>query len=560
MESNRPTWRDDALLAALLAVGLGVVWAWRDWTNLSALRLPDTDDVVRLQQVRDWLAGQRWGDLTQHRLGLAGVPMHWSRLADLGPAALILAFAPSLGRHGAEIAAVILWPPMLFAVALFLIARIACRLGDGLAGTAAVIAAVAYPATTLFAPGRIDHHGLQMLLLLGGVLAMLARPSARTGAMAGLLAIAGLVVGLETVPLVAVLGAAAVAWWTADAAGSTRRLWGWGGGVLTGLELARRLFANDAWTYPACDGFTSDAWRAAMAVAAVPLILAVCSARVPAGKARALLAVLVGATVVGTAAWFSPRCLSPYGGLDPVLASGWLARVGEAQPLFAAPAATAIGYAGLMAAGIVATAWRLGVERRGGWALLLALQLASAAVTLAQLRGAYPAALLAAPGLAAAIRTARERGALPLAGAWIASAGILYPLGAAALPRTTGDARPSPSAGCDVPALTAGLAYLPAGTVVGPVDLGAWGLAATSHRFLAAPYHRDGAGMLAADRFFAAPSRTAQVIAARWRIDYAVTCAAGQPSDAVRGWQRIAAGGDAAIWRHPARRDRPSSR
>ena len=89
MDSARPRiWRD-AALASAIALLLSAVWAIRDWTALSALHLPDTDDVVRLQQIRDWLGGQAFGDLAQHRLGLGGVEMHWSRLPDLAPAAII---------------------------------------------------------------------------------------------------------------------------------------------------------------------------------------------------------------------------------------------------------------------------------------------------------------------------------------------------------------------------------------------------------------------------------------------------------------------------------------
>lgn len=48
MGAGRSTvWRDNAIAAAL-ALLLAVVWAWRDWAALSALRLPDTDDVMRL--------------------------------------------------------------------------------------------------------------------------------------------------------------------------------------------------------------------------------------------------------------------------------------------------------------------------------------------------------------------------------------------------------------------------------------------------------------------------------------------------------------------------------
>ena len=51
-------------------------------SRLIEWRFPDPDDILRLVQVRDLLAGQGWFDLDQHRIDpLRNVPMHWSRLA-----------------------------------------------------------------------------------------------------------------------------------------------------------------------------------------------------------------------------------------------------------------------------------------------------------------------------------------------------------------------------------------------------------------------------------------------------------------------------------------------
>src|ERR1700704_499688 len=58
-----------------------------------------TDDAMRLVEVRDFLAGQGWFDLTQYRLSPPdGVATHWSRLIDVPLAALVRAgemLAPS---------------------------------------------------------------------------------------------------------------------------------------------------------------------------------------------------------------------------------------------------------------------------------------------------------------------------------------------------------------------------------------------------------------------------------------------------------------------------------
>ncbi|MGK4455559.1 hypothetical protein, partial [Klebsiella pneumoniae] len=87
---------------------------------------------------------------------------------------MITVLTPALGRHGAELATVIAWPALLFAAALLFVARVTRRVEPQADARAAiVIAALAYPATGIFVPGRIDHHGLQMVLLLGALAALL---------------------------------------------------------------------------------------------------------------------------------------------------------------------------------------------------------------------------------------------------------------------------------------------------------------------------------------------------------------------------------------------------
>jgi hypothetical protein len=48
------------------------------------LRSSDTDDNLRMMQVRDLMRGQDWYDLRQYRLNPPfGADIHWSRLVDL---------------------------------------------------------------------------------------------------------------------------------------------------------------------------------------------------------------------------------------------------------------------------------------------------------------------------------------------------------------------------------------------------------------------------------------------------------------------------------------------
>lgn len=234
---------------------------------------------------------------------------------------------------------------------------------------------------------------------------------------------------------------------------------------------------------------------------------------------RAAASLMIGGMVALPLLPIAHGCANPYGAVDPLVARLWLEHVGEAQSLFVAPIATAVAYAGLLVAGIAATLWQLRRGPQSSWTMLLALQLAALAVACFELRGVYAGVILGTPALAVAIGEARARGALWLAGAWLGSAGMLYPIAAQAFAPTG-----TPSAACNP---QAALAALPTATVMAPIDVGAYAIAAGPHRMIAAPYHRNNAGNAAMYRFFLGTPDAAQAIAARWRVDYVLLC----PSD-----------------------------
>ena len=182
-----------------------------------------------------------------------------------------------------------------------------------------------------------------------------------------------------------------------------------------------------------------------------------------------------------------------------------------------------------MVAGVAATAWRLHVTRDNRWIALLLLQSAALALTCIQLRGAYAGAILAAPGLASVIAEARRRGAAWLVGAWIVSAGMLYPLAADALSRHDAvppGGQPSAQGGasCTSPDALATLDHLPPGRLLAPLDLGAYAIGMTRLNVVGAPYHRNNAGNLAVYRFFLGGPDQAAVIARQWGVSYVALC------------------------------------
>lgn len=534
MDTPAPIARDLTLASGLAGV-MTLGWWWVRRADLSRLALPDGDDAVRLQQIRDWLGGQAFGDLSQYRIGVDGVAMHWSRLPDLIPAAMLRAWMD-------ESVMLVLWPALTFASFLFVIARLARAIGARPAD-AVVLAALAYPATTLFAPGRIDHHGLQMVLLALFALGLISRREQDGGIVAGVAAALALGIGMETAPVLAVGIGLAVLHWT-RAPGP--RLLAMAVALLLGLALLAMVFAPGDWASAPCDGFARASWRVGSIGASALVLLGLAGGRLPSPAARASAAVVTGGVAVAAIALFVPACLSPYGAVDPALATVWLTEVGEAQAMLATDPRWAIGYVGVGVVGLIAAGL---IARYRPELTIAALVAAGLGIALLQLRGAYAAAALAPPLIALALDRARGMSPLAALPVWIAGAGIVWPIAATALPVAE-----TPAAGppCDGIEQARAMAALPPGRVLGPVDLGPWLLVATRHHAIAAPYHRNAAGNLASYRLFASSESEARAIVRDLRVDYVVACPAALSAMRTdRGVGAVLGGGNAPTWLRP---------
>jgi uncharacterized membrane protein len=209
----------DVLARVLKATPLLVLVGWifvlghfaSSWSTMADV-FNDTDDAMRLVEVRDLLGGQGWYDLHQYRFDPPSeLPMHLSRLIDL-PIAILVRLAEVFVSAGtAEKVAMYLWPTLVLIAALVAVARIARRFGgDWVALPALYLFVTCPPVLGQFVPGRIDHHNVQMTLTLWLVAALCEAPSARRGFAAGLTTVAMMAVGMETMPYL-VFGAAALA-------------------------------------------------------------------------------------------------------------------------------------------------------------------------------------------------------------------------------------------------------------------------------------------------------------------------------------------------------------
>ena len=108
-------WLTPVRIALIVWAAMSLIAIVARWHAIATLELSDTDDAMRMAQVRDLLAGQGWWDLTQYRVNPAGggVLMHWSRIVDAPLAFGILLLKPLLGQTLAEQVVMTLWPPLL---------------------------------------------------------------------------------------------------------------------------------------------------------------------------------------------------------------------------------------------------------------------------------------------------------------------------------------------------------------------------------------------------------------------------------------------------------------
>jgi hypothetical protein len=516
----------------------------KDWAT-AARTMTDTDDAMRLVQVRAFLAGQGWFDLHEARLAPpVGYDSHWSRLIDAGLAGLFLFFRVFTDAARAEFLMRITWPLLWLMPAIAAVAALSWRLGGRLAALVTLLLlVVGMPAFHQFRPGRIDHHNVQIALALA-VLATAAWADRARYAAAGCGALTGLAlgVGLEGLPFEAIAGIFLAVRYAVDPARAPAlRAYGLAlafatlGAFLVGV-------GPDHWARSACDAIAVN-WM--MPVAAAGLMSAAATA-LPLGRA-ARWSVLFGIGVIAAAlfAAIEPRCLAgPYAIMDPSARTVWLSHVGEMQPLLQLlrddPQAAAAIFA-FPATALVALAW-LGrdatLRRNPGYLVSGAAALVSFAMTVAAAKSYNYAVWMGMPlvalfalhlGVRIHAQTLAARFLVvilltPAVVSWVAVA-LVQVAG-------TNESHPNPrvARGCFDSSNYAVLERLPRGVVAADVDYGPFILALTPHAVVGAPYHRQATGILDSHKVFAlAPALARAVIDAR-SVDYLVTCGDEPPS------------------------------
>lgn len=513
-----------------------------------------TDDAMRLVQVRDLIGGQGWFDLFQHRLNPPGTSMHWSRVIDVPLATFILLLRPLIGAHGAETVTLFVWPALLLAVALALVAAIARQMSDSVINsqTAAVVLAVlSAPALIHFRPGAIDHHNAQICLLLALVLltSQIERSAAKA-ALGGLVASLSLAIGIEMLPAIAAICLAVSGLFIWRGADVSRQVGAFGAALAaSSLLLAPALLPLPSLAVPVCDAFGGPLLLL-VAGGGIGLVIMVGIDRFyPTLRLRLAAGAAVAIALIGAFLLLFSGCLaSPYAQLDPLVTSLWVDKVVESMSLATMLQLTpqkVPGFYGfpLMTLGFALAALiRSNPPGRFRWTLAMVTLAALIGFSFWEMRGAAPASMLAAPIFAASLvvlwaKLARGRNLLLLALA--ASPASFAALGLSAKPLIDVIFKPQltiaerDASTCRAASDVASLTQLPNGRVMAPTDLGPLVLVETGHSIFAAPYHRNNDGIVAMYRLMLAPIPAARQMVGDRGVDYVVLCSAAPERDVV---------------------------
>lgn len=528
-----PIWA--ALYGLLIAV---------NFDNLSLFKFHDPDDQLRLQQVRDLLAGQNWFDLHQYRIDAVGggVPMHWSRLVDVPIAAVMLAARPFFGEQGAELAAMLVVPGLTLLAILSLVGWIASRVLPRTALPMVLIAvAFAVPVIVQILPARIDHHGWQIALALAAVAGLLAVGERQGGWITGAALAAWMAISFEGLPMsawiIAILALAALA----EPRMRPRLV-----AAMQALALGSvALFAatrglSDLANH--CDAIApvhlaAFAWGAA-AITAAHTLRADSQAVLLAGLA------IAAAGAVAIVASVAPQCTSgSFDMLDPVVRRVWYDNVQEGKPILAAEWHLAAQYAlppliGLAAA--VLLAFRSGGEGRRWWVLYTLVLAGALAIGLAVARAASISGVLAAVPLGwllsqGMMKLRRPPNPLLRMGELVAAAAVLFVILLPVVPVLAieklldgkpGIAEPDSAAAkpCTARPAIAEIAALTPGGILAPLDMGPDILIATGRPVLATGHHRGARAIrLTIDAFSGSPSQARAIMRAK-NLRYLAVC------------------------------------
>jgi hypothetical protein len=536
-------WRRWVLLIWLLACVAFIVMRWQP---ILAFGLGDTDDNMRMAQVRALLNGQGWYDLRQYKLNPPeGFNIHWTRLVDLPIAALQLIIKPFFGGVIAEKASAALAPLIPLCVTLFAMATVARRLvAPGAFAFAAALTLCCQAAMLMFMPLRVDHHGWQLTMLVITIAGLADLNVRRGGITMGLSSALSLTIGLELMPFLVITGAAVVLHWIWETEEAIR-LRAYGAALALGClagYLGFSSYDNAVWR---CD-VLSPIWLSTMMVAGA-LAVALSFARSERWPLRLTLAAIGGAALAVGFATLFPQCIDRPEQISDELVRVWFSNVREAKPLYTQPWRSIVAVISLPIIGVVGAlwaAWRAwGTRQFGVWAPIAFVSIVSLLLVLWQSRQGPAAQMMGIPGATFIAwevlpKLAKHRSffmrTFGVVGMFLLISGLatnmaIFSVPEAKVPANASDKqrdRAVEKANGRCPSLSAmkPIAALPETTIFTFNDLGPRLIAVTHHKAISGPYHRNGEAILDNYRAFGGTPEEARTIMIRHGATLLMTC------------------------------------
>lgn len=529
-----------AILAWLICC---VVMLWLHRQQFVALDFYDPDDALRLQQVRDWLGGQPFFDVSQHRINPpVGGPMHWSRVVDIPIAALILLLRPLIGPALAETMACAAVPLLLLGGTCWALYRATGRFdGRGVSLTAVVLLVATPTILVQFTPFRIDHHGWQIWMAAITLAGAFARDPRRGGVICGLALALWLQISSEGLPYAALFAGMLSLRFLIGEEHRTRLVAfasTVGIGALTLLALTKGGAASFE-TH--CDSL-SAAYVWPLAIYSLATLAAAGVIRAS-GFSRRLWIVLIGSgAAVAVFLIVGGQCLSgdPFQALGPFAYKHWYLQVIEGRPIWDQdlPKQGLIllpGLIGLTGSLLAARHAAHGSDERANWLWLTLLLAGAMAIAVMVMRAMSVAHLMALPGCAWLIlhMFRRVQGSSSAVVRVFGSAALVIPtpVGACALwamATAKADAPSTKEASCGTVAALAPLKALAPATLFAPLDIGPAILINTPHSVIATAHHRNAASIALVLKGFMAPPAQARTIIGGLRsgrgVDYVIAC------------------------------------
>ena len=499
MEGQGAGWLDRhrRLVVLLFWLGAAAWFLYQRWLPIQWFGLGDTDDNLRMMQVRGLLSGQDWFDLRQYRLDPPdGANIHWSRIVDLPIAGIKLALLPFMSGAMAEKVgvAVARLLPMLVTMAA-VAAAVRRLLPIYVVPLALALLLCAHSVRGMWMPLRIDHHGWQLAMLSLAVLALTDRRPARGGVLLGVATAVSLSIGLEMLLYLAAAGGMVALMWVRDGR-EAPRLAAYGASLAAGCGIGFLLFASNDNRLAVCDAL-SPVWLTTL------------------GRLE---------------------------GSSPELEEMWLSREREARPIYTHSALVMAAVLALPAAGLIGYALMLWRHRRDAealipWAALAFIAIIPAALLFWQTRAGPSAQLLSIPGTTAlawaliAWAQSRPQMLVRVLGsvlAFYAVSGLAVQNVVQQLapdkPNKKQNAISQANGKCPTLAALRPIAQQPRGYVLTHVDLGPRLITVTHHDAVAGPYHRNSQAILDVMKGFRGTPEAARAMIARRGIDYVLIC------------------------------------